>query len=358
MAGALGVVLAIALGAGAGVLMLRAADEGSGGGSADSFPLAGKVLPAPTGDIYWGVYVPGAPYRRDLLDRVEHLAGHRPAILMWYQQWFRQPAFPAADAAWLYRQGIVPMIAWEPWKPMEGPGAVDQPRYRLSRIVAGAFDQYITQYARDVRRYGGPVMLRPLHEMNGNWYPWGGTVNGNTPAEYVAAWRHIYDLFQQAGASNVTWVWSPNHFSIPGTRENEITNYWPGSRYVDWIGLSAFNWGTSTDFGRWKPFDLMIHRSAYLALSAYDKPILLAETGSAEVGGDKAAWILDSFATAQASYSALRAIIWYDRKDSTLQDWRIDSSPAALDAFRRAISDRRVLSADAAHATAAASPAG
>jgi hypothetical protein len=35
-------------------------------------------------------------------------------------------------------------------------------------------------------------------------------------SEFVAAWRRIHNLFAQAGASNVVWVWNPNDiFPVP-----------------------------------------------------------------------------------------------------------------------------------------------
>ena len=62
--------------------------------------------------------------------------------------------------------------------------------------------------------------------------------------------------FWDAGASNVTWVWSVNHVSLPDTPENRIQNYWPGKKFVDWIGFSGFNWGTASPLrvaeGEWR----------------------------------------------------------------------------------------------------------
>ena len=46
--------------------------------------------------------------------------------------------------------------------------------------------------------------------MNGNWFAWMEGVNGNQPGEYVAAWRHVHDIFTAVGATNVSWVWCPN----------------------------------------------------------------------------------------------------------------------------------------------------
>jgi beta-mannanase len=183
--------------------------------------------------------------------------------------------------------------------------------------------------------------------MDGFWYPWGGTVGSNTPAQYVATWRHIHDVFQRVGATNVTWVWSVNHESIPRTKENQIENYWPGSRYVDWVGISGFNPGEATTFGGWESFqEVMTDR--YRQLLRYGKPIAVTETGAPEVGGNKAAWIEQAYASLGGAFRDLKLVIWYDQKDNRLEDWRIDSSPRALRAFRRSIRSDHVLGADAA----------
>ena len=50
-----------------------------------------------------------------------------------------------------------------------------------------------------MRAFGEPVALSFGHEMNGDWYPWG--TKQTTAASFVAAWRHIYDLFAKAGAT-------------------------------------------------------------------------------------------------------------------------------------------------------------
>ena len=64
--------------------------------------------------------------------------------------------------------------------------------------------------------------------MNGNWYPWGTT--HTTPADFVAAWRRIHNLFGQAGVSNVTWVWNPNDiFPVP---QVQLKPYFPGNAYL------------------------------------------------------------------------------------------------------------------------------
>ena len=319
--------------------------------------LYGKIQPPKKDKLYWGAFRLDAPYRTSLVTSLENLVHRRPAVLMWYQEWADKPDFPVDEAAWLYDRGIVPMITWEPWQPPKVFGDIvnDQPKFSLKRIADGDWDKYITRYARDIKNYGGPVMLRPMHEMDGFWYPWSGTVQtaeGNSPTEYKKAWRHIWRVFTyDVKATNVTWVWSVNHVSVPDTSENEIQNYWPGKKFVDWIGFSGFNWGTASPASVWKGFD-SVERDRYRELLRWGKPIALTEMGAPEVGGDKARWIKDSFRDIFTRYPRLKMVIWYDKQDSPERQWQIDSSEASVQAFRKAIADPRVLEADAAQVTA------
>ena len=310
-------------------------------------PAGRKVPPPRSGQVYWGGFASGIPRRQPLAALIRR-AGQRPAIVMWYQDWSNNLSFPAQAARRLAGLGIVPMITWEPWKPPKVPGTPSavQPRYRLARITAGAFDRYLTRYAREIKRYGGPVMLRPFHEMDGYWYPWGGTANGNRPQDFVPAWHHVHDLFARLGVHNVTWVWSVNATSVPLSPHNTPEEYWPGRRYVDWIGISGFNFGNSRSFGTWVSFDTLF-KARIAELRRYHKPIVLTEISSTEVGGDKAAWIKQTFSRLDG-YPIVGAVIWYDHRDSRLEDWRIRSSQAAQGAFRRAIAARNVRSAPAA----------
>jgi len=219
-------------------------------GPAPTQALAGTVQQSPAG-TYWGAFLPGADQDRSVVAKFASDVGRQPAIVSAYQQWSGEPSFPATPARWLADRGTVPLIVWEPWQPgLTGRAAVEQPAYRLSVIAAGGFDGYARRYADQVRAYGGPVLLEMLHEMNGNWYPWGGMVNGNTTGDYVAAWRHLHDVFREEGATNVTWIWTPNGETIPNTAANMPERYWPGSQYVDWVGIDSYNWGVP----QWRTF--------------------------------------------------------------------------------------------------------
>jgi Glycosyl hydrolase family 26 len=320
-------------------------------------PLAGPIQPA-AGGTYWGAFLPGAQADQSVVSDFGSRVGRQPAIVSTYQQWSGEPAFPAPMARSLLQRGGVPLVVWEAWRPgLPQPQAVMQPQYRLASIAAGAFDPYVRQYARQARDYAGPVFLEPFHEMNGNWYPWGGTVNGNTTADYVAAWRHLHDLFAAEGATNVTWVWTVNRDTVPAVPGNEAANYWPGPAYVDWVGLDAYNWGTA-EHKQWQTVSQTF--GARLAeLRTYGKPVVVAETASAEQGGDKAAWIADLFAALTGPYSGVvGAAVWFDERYRVF-DWRVSSSPSAEAAFAAGVARPGMLPAGHVQwSTASRSPAG
>ena len=110
-------------------------------------------------------------------------------------------------------------------------------------MIEGRYDAYIREFAEAAKAWGHPFFLRFNWEMNGNWFAWSEGVNGNQPGEYVAAWRHVHDIFTSVGATNATWVWCPN--VDPGKEFDDLALALSGRRYVDWTCLDGYNWGTN-----------------------------------------------------------------------------------------------------------------
>lgn len=82
-----------------------------------------------------------------------------------------------------------------------------------------------------------PVLLRPLHEMNGAWFWWGDKKSGE---RLVTLWRFYHDyLVREKSVRNVLWVWSPN--IDPAASVERFMRYWPGSEYVDVVGLDGYD---------------------------------------------------------------------------------------------------------------------
>jgi hypothetical protein len=197
------------------------------------------------------------------------------------------------------------------------------------------YDSTIRARARGLKNLGSPVFLRWGHEMNGNWYPWSGYANNdrgatNGPARYVAAFRHIHNIFESEGANNVLWVWSPNSESVPNSGWNHWTKYYPGDAYVDWVGIDGYNWGSTESWSMWRSFR-RIFRPVYDDYAGR-KPIMIAETASVEQGGDKSRWIAGMWTQVRVHMTGIKAVVYFNVPKG--HSWPITSSSSAQRKYR------------------------
>jgi len=113
-------------------------------------------------------------------------------------------------------------------------------------ISTGHFDAQLAAWAGTLRDFGGPVLLRFAHEMNGDWYPYGGGGDADGdghpdgPEAFIRAWRHAHDLFLAQGARNLLWVFCPNGEDFPDRSWNRPFRYYPGDAYVDLVSVDAY----------------------------------------------------------------------------------------------------------------------
>jgi hypothetical protein len=249
----------------------------------------------------------------DHLSAFEQTTGFKPGIIENYQA-FGQP-FPSSWAGTLLAQGILPLIQLNPR--LVAPGA----------IAAGRYDSYLRQYAAAVRALGAPVGLSFGHEMNSSSNSWGYT--RVPPGVFVAAWRHIHQVFAAVGARKVIWVWTVVHIrDTPGDRKvaPNPRPWWPGGAYVNWVGLDIYYYSPKVTFRR----EFLPTITAVRSFT--DDPILLTETAVPDESG-QVRQIADLFAGARASH--LLGIIWYNQDGH--HTWQLDKSrPAAIAAFHRA----------------------
>jgi mannan endo-1,4-beta-mannosidase len=171
-----------------------------------------------------------------------------------------------------------------------------------------------------------------MHEMNGNWYPWCGTVNGNAPGNHVEAWRYMRSLFREVGNNKTIWVWSPYVHCVPDAPGNGISDYFPGTGEVDWLGLDGYNWGKTRDWSSWQGFPEIFDKTYHLVTQlAPGKPVMIAEVGCAEQGGDKGRWIKDAAEALRTRFAQIKTVVWFSVDKEC--DWRIESSAESLNAF-------------------------
>ncbi|MET8948395.1 glycosyl hydrolase [Streptomyces sp. NPDC004542] len=304
----------------AGCAPSRTAPIGAGGEGAVRrtapyvpFDVTWMIRPA-HGRKYLGAGFPGTTVPTGALDAWTAKAGKAPNLLSCRLAWGE--TFRTDEVRAVFGRGILPYVVWEPW------------HRTLREIADGRDDDYVRRTAQSVRDLNVPVALAFAQEMNGGRYPWGS--RRATPGEFVGAWRRIHDVFQDTGVSDVIWVWSPSAAdAVKGAR---LEPYYPGDAYADWLGLVGYYTGHGPHtFGT-------LFGPAVEQVRAFTRiPVLVAETASA-AGGRKAADIRDLVRGVTGRRDVV-GFLWFDAHTET--DWRIDSGPAALTAFRRGVADPR-----------------
>ncbi len=217
---------------------------------------------------------------------------------------------------------------------------------RFTDWSSGAYDGYLRTIAEHGRAYPYPVYVRPWPEMNGDWQQFQPTAAGTkpyggTPAEFVAAWRHVVGVVRGAGATNIKWVFNPTADTYAET--TDVRTIWPGAGYVDVLGLDGYNWGTGGPF-QWREFQ-GIFSTQYARLTALHAraPVWICEYGSKEPTLDDGAPVDPAHRKGQWMQNMLnsrafpRVTTLVGFEVAKERDWRVRSSGVSLDVLRRAV---------------------
>jgi len=176
-----------------------------------------------------------------------------------------------------YRNGAVVTLTWHEVRPIDDEpvtfhGSVqghltDAEWQQLLTPGTPLYNRWCAQvdvvagYLRQLRDAHIPVLYRPYHEMNGNWFWWGARPGKEGSA---ALYRQLYDRFVNVHhLDNLVWVWNVN---APGINAAPIADFYPGAQYADLVTIDIY--------GEFKQeyYDSMV------ALAG-GKPIALAEVG-------------------------------------------------------------------------------
>jgi mannan endo-1,4-beta-mannosidase len=177
-----------------------------------------------------------------------------------------------------YRNGAVIALTWHAVRPTddEPVGFRDSVQGHLTNfewdelLTPGSdiYNRWVEQvdviagYLQQLQAAGIPVLFRPYHEMNGNWFWWGGR-----PGEHgsTALYRQLFDRFVNVHhLNNLVWVWNVNS---PGGNAGSIDAYYPGAKYADVVTMDIYG-----------KFDQSYYTSMLTLADA--KPIALAEVGA------------------------------------------------------------------------------
>ena len=286
------------------------------------------------GQFLVGVYYGNQGWAMDQVRAMEAWQGKRHAVVNLFTNWDgstkTQNNLFAQQLPNIWANGNVPLITWEPFTGRTTPADIER------RVAAGQYDAYVTDWAGRLRGFlNGPdgasgtsddrrAYLRLGHEMNGNWYPWGAAVGGNSPSDFVAMWRRVHGAFDAlgVGSAQLQWIWSVNHEDVGGFPAEA---FFPGDASVDWVAVDGYNWGASQTWSSWRaPAEVLGPMVARLrAISA--RPLALTETASTTLTASgsslaaKSQWATDLFGYAGAAQA--RMVVWFNQDKET--DWAV-----------------------------------
>lgn len=195
----------------------------------------------------------------------------------------------------------------------------------LTAIANGSDDAAISRWAGEIAAYGKPLYLTVLPQADRNYAASSGVAYGGIPEDVPRAWAHIRSLFAQAGAANVSWVWTPGD---PGNDKL----YSPPANQIDAVALTLAEFPKTT----WA------HPVSLLAATAKEHPgkQLMLQVAADGPPARRAAW-LDELSTAIAARHDVAAVVYQEAgpvDDLTGPDakpWALTADPQTLAAFRR-----------------------
>ncbi|MFC0526326.1 glycoside hydrolase family 26 protein [Phytohabitans kaempferiae] len=270
---------------------------------------AGPVAPPSRGALLGAWVKPESysqPGRLAAINGLQRDLGRPLDIVNTYRR-FDQEFGTESDEEFL-RQGLTIMLSW----------ASGDTR----SITAGRHDDLIRAQARSVRKAGVPVLLRFRWEMdrpNLRATMW-------SAADFIAAWRYVWRIFEQERVGNASWVWCP---TAEGFERGEAPDFYPGDDVVDWTCVDVYASSELRPIG-----ELMAPFLRWA--STRDKPIIVGEFGVAAVWGStaRAEWLRDAVRTFKAN-PQIKAVSYFESDDDKgpTGHFRLANDPPAFDAF-------------------------
>ena len=158
--------------------------------------------------------------------------------------------------------------------------------------------------------HGKPIMLAPLHELNIASFPW-----GKQPGTAKKVWQTMWDIFEDTGANEyATWIWEIKCSS--DLSADNPNSYYPGDKYVDWIGLSAYS-RAGKETGSMSFNELIRDTYSEIHNNHQNKPIMQAEFGTTQ-RSSQPHWVKNAYITIK-SRPGMKAALYWDYPDTFIK---------------------------------------
>jgi hypothetical protein len=218
-------------------------------------------------------------------------------------------------------------IPWVSHKAQPSRGGTPVP---WARVADGSEDAVVIAMADFYRDLGSEVWYIFHHEPRGD-------PNGSA-ADFIGAWRRVWQVFQDRGASQVRFAWCLAGFQFDETGDKAAAAWYPGDDCVDIVApdrYASFNgcgdYENDTFEGRF--------RTVLQFAAEHDKPVAPAEWGCDRHPNDPAArpnWIRAAAAHMKANLRFI-GFAWYN-SEPPVCDWVL-SDPESQEAWKQSFSD-------------------
>ncbi|MEA2521601.1 MAG: hypothetical protein QOI81_1247 [Actinomycetota bacterium] len=296
--------------------------------------LSGIVLPtsarAGTGTCLFGAHAlprGGEASQKDSTLALEAELGRTLGVFRRYSYWDEPP--PDLTHLWAAQGGRTPYISWHAY-------TRNGTAIPWASIARGDQDAFIRTVATGLAAFPYPIFFNFHHE------PENDAKNG-TSADFKAAFARVRSLFDQQGATNLTWVCTLMGTTYRG-RNGGADAWLPDGQYFSLVGSDGYNrWPVITK-PAWRSFSDLF-TAAHDKAVQLGKPLFVGEYGCVEQvtqaypNGDpnaKANWFLGAGQTVQTwgnvtalSYSHASAMF-----GGKLMPYWVDSTSIALNGFK------------------------
>jgi hypothetical protein len=267
----------------------------------------------PSCGAWWGMYSPTSASKAwnhgAAVTDIEAQIGRKFDIVHRYHDFSNagsNGAFPDDYEKAQMAQGRLMFFAWESRIFSSGKTLT------WSDVYSGRYDSTIDGVAGRIRATGTPVFMGFDHE------PEDEPAKGSD-ADFVKAWRYVYDRFAKAGADNAVWVWTMMGWS---GHYGRYAGLYPGDRYVDWVAYDPYNFYACNGSRSWKSPAVTVG-SFYRWLDenriGAGKPRMLAEFGTNFDPADpfaKQRWF-EEFPAAVKAHPKIKAVVYFNSSGST-----------------------------------------
>ncbi|MGZ3865563.1 MAG: glycosyl hydrolase [Bacteroidia bacterium] len=241
---------------------------------------------------------------------------------------------PGNEVQQLLSNGYTPVITWEPL--FQGYARLDPVQPRLSNIINGDYNSYIDAFAQKIKTYNDTIIIRLMHEFEGDWYPWSLSQNNHDPDQYKTAFQMVVNRFRNIGATKVKWMWCVNSDYAPYAYYNWVVHAYPGDAFVDIVASDIYNNHFPVNNPYWKSFKQQATESYYYLTKYFpQKPFFICEVGCRErfnwenpASQSKGDWYMRMDKEMQSDFHKARALIFFNAYPD--QNWFVNSSPYAL----------------------------